>query len=589
MKNKKGKKLKLLLYFFTYFVLYFFAFPLYSLPINEDELLKTINAHIRVKDLQSAHDEAIAALHLFPQSKILWEIYIKVLSKLGNDRELTATWKSYVDTFPDEKKNRVLTETLAWGIIDNAAHSSSPVIRVLALFSAYLSQDAKGIEIIRYLLKDTNSAVRGTAVELSANLRDDNLKDEIYQLLKKENVWSVRLEAIRTLGAMKMQKARSDLMSLLQNPQTSAEETLAAVEALVHIWESPTREEVIRLAKSKRAGLRLLACQILAHFEMKDDIILLLPLLDDHNADVRKAALWVIGYLRINQINGRSTSAIAEEKIKDRDALVALKAAWLLTLNDPERGQAAFKPWFDYSERDIRIMAAAHLANCGKYALPLLVEQFKIAKDPYVRMNLSLGLLGQRVETQQACRALFEGLNSTKERWAWDEKDDIHALIPSKLRHMDDLNNSPDTIDKVTRLEILNILAMMKFSQAQAAIKAFLKEKKWGITAMASAALLTEGDEAALELVRNLLNDNDFQIRIQAALILALWGGGDEALNTLAQAYSQVDRELKERVLEGIVKIASPLSIPFLQKCLFEPSQSLRVVAAAGLLLCLYQ
>ena len=65
-------------------------------------------------------------------------------------------------------------------------------------------------------------------------------------------------------------------------------------------------------------------------------------------------------------------------------------------------------------------------------------------------------------------------------------------------------------------------------------------------------------------------------------------GGGDTALDTLTIAYSQVDREMKERILEGIVKISSPKSIPFLLDRLQEPNQSLRVMAAAGLVLCLY-
>lgn len=567
------------------FTLLFTPFTLY--PSSPVEYVKAVNAHLRIKDFQSAHDEALEALHLFPHNKALWEVYIKVLSKQGNEKEMISTWKNYVDVFPEEKDNRVLIETLAWGIIGNASHSSSPMIRVMALLSAFLSQDAKGIELLRRNLRDTNSAIRGIAVELSADLRDDDIKDEVYRLFQDETVWSVRLEVIRSIGAMKMKKAQDDLMSLLQNSNTTAEETAVVIEALVDMWDSATREGVERLAHSGRAGLRLLACEVVGHFEMKDDIDLIAPLIEDHNADVRKAALWVIGYLRIQELDGKPVIAIAEKKLNDIDPLVGVKAAWVLTLNDPQKGQAAFKPWFKHANRDVRIMAAAHLAACGKYAFPLIVEQFKSSREPYVHMNLAFGLLGQRTETQIACQALYEGLQNVKERWSWDEKNNVRALVSNKLKHTDDLNNSPENIDQITRLEILNILAIMKFSKAQQAIKSFLQQKTWGITAMAAATLLTEGDESALELVQNLMNDPDMQVRIQAALILALWGG-DAALDTLSKAYPQVDREMKERILEGIVKISEPQSIPFLLERLQEPNQSLRVMAAAGLLLCLY-
>ena len=560
-----------------------------SLPhLSENESVKFVYAHLRIKDAQSANGEAVEALHLYPHSKPLWEAYIKVLATQKNEKEMISIWQQYVDVFPEERENRALNETLAWGIIDNASYSSSPIIRVMALLSAFLSQDIKGIEILRRNLQDNNSRIRGIAVQLSANLRDEDIQDEVYHLFQKETVWNVRLEAIHTLGGMKIKKAQKELLMLLQNSKTTAEETTAIIEALVEMWDTGTRDEVARLAQSNRAGLRLLACQFIAHFEMKNDIDLIVPLINDHNADVRKAALWVIGYLRIQQLEGHSVVSIAEKKLADMDPLVGIKAAWVITLNDPEKGQKAFKPWFENANRDVRIMAAAHLAACGKYAFPLIAEQFKQSKDPYVKMNLSFGLLGECTDMQSACWALYEGLQIVKEKWAWDEKSHVRALIPSKLRHTDDLNNSPETVDHITRLEILNLLAIMKFPHAQQAIKSFLQQKTWGITAMAAATLLTEGDEAALELVQNLMNDPDMQVRIQAALILALWGGGDIALNTLSKAYSQVDREMKERILEGIVKISSPKSIPFLLDRLQEPNQSLRVMAAAGIILCLY-
>ncbi len=560
----------------------------FVLPVNEVEYTKALHAQVRIKDFSSAENEAIEALHLYPHSKALWEIYIKVLAKQGHEKQMISTWKSYVDVFPEEREKRDLIEILAWGVIDNASHSSSPVIRVMALLSAFLSQDAKGIEILQRHLKDQSSAVRGIAVELSANLHDEDIKDEIYRLFQNETVWNVRLEAIRSLGGMKMKKTQNELLMLLQNSKTTAEERAVIIEALVNMWDMATYQEVARLAQSDRAGLRLLACQVIAHFQMKDAMDLMAPLIDDHNSEVRQAALWVLGYLRIQQLNGMDVVSLVEKKLKDMDPLVAIKAAWVMALNDPIKGQEAFKPWFRHADREVRVLAAAHLSACGKYAFPLIIELFSQASEPYVRMNLALGLIGQRHDVQSSCQALYEGLMNVKERWAWDEKNYVRVLVPSKLKHTDDLTHTPETVNQTTRLEILNILAVMKFSKAQQAIKAFLQEKTWGITAMAAATLLTEGDEAALELVKELMSDSDMQVKVQAALILALWGGGDVALDTLSKAYLQADRDMKEHILEGIVKISSPKSIPFLLDCLQEPNQSLRIMAAAGLVLCLY-
>jgi HEAT repeat protein len=144
-------------------------------------------------------------------------------------------------------------------------------------------------------------------------------------------------------------------------------------------------------------------------------------------------------------------------------------------------------------------------------------------------------------------------------------------------------------VNQVVRLELLNILAIVKEPMAQEGIKKFLQQKKWGISGVAAALLLSEGDESALEIVKNLLADPDKNIRVQAALILALWGRDEGALTVLREAYPQVSRDMKEKILEGMGRVGAPSSIPFLIETFNDPFQTLRVIAAAACLECLNQ
>jgi HEAT repeat protein len=202
-------------------------------------------------------------------------------------------------------------------------------------------------------------------------------------------------------------------------------------------------------------------------------------------------------------------------------------------------------------------------------------------------MNLAFGLLGQRIETEAACSALFEGLTEEKKRWMWIE-DEFHTLAPSKLKYDETIPNYPEEVNQLVRLEVLSVLAIFKYPKAQEAIKRFLQERTWGVSGLASALLLTEGDESSIELVQELLKDPQPKVRIQAALILALWGEGENALSVLQEAYATADRDLKERILEGVGRIGSLNSIAFLVEKLGEPYQNLRVIAASALLQCLY-
>ncbi|WP_213156337.1 HEAT repeat domain-containing protein [Neochlamydia sp. AcF65] len=555
---------------------------------NEETYVQAAHAHLRIQDFGSASQEAKEGLYLFPHSKTLWAVYIKALAKQGDEKEMLATWKNYIEIFPEEKDNRALIETLAWGVIEHATFSSLPTIRFMAILSAFFSQDAKGIKILLKGLKDKNSALRSASAQMSAHYRDQEIKEEMLRLFHEETVWNVRLQVIRSLGLMKVKEAKQELLDLLQKTTTTAEETRVVIESLVNLWGVATREDVSRLAKDKRAALRLLACEVIAHGDMKDAIDLIIPLIHDSHAEVRQAALWVIGYLRIQEVKGESLWLLVEKKLEDIDPLVSIKAAWLLTLNGSLKGPEAFIKWLESPKRDVRIIAAANLAACGKYAFPLIEEQFNKSADPYVSINLALGLISQRVEIRKACQVLCQGLTHLKEKWSWDEKNHVRALVPNRLRHFDDPDVSPAIIDQMTRLEILNVLAIMRDSQAQQAIKSFLKEKTWGITALASVTLLSEGDQTAIDLVQELLNDEEVQVRVQAALIMARWGRSEKALETLLQAFPEADREMKERILEGMMHISSSQSIPFLLHCLQDSYPSLRVIAAAGLIMCLY-
>ena len=89
----------------------------------------------------------------------------------------------------------------------------------------------------------------------------------------------------------------------------------------------------------------------------------------------------------------------------------------------------------------------------------------------------------------------------------WSEETPFRTLMPSKIRYDDDMAQDPEATNQITRLEILNLLAITRARTAEAAIKNFLKQKKWGISAMAATLLLSEGDETALTLVQNLLTD----------------------------------------------------------------------------------
>ena len=134
----------------------------------------------------------------------------------------------------------------------------------------------------------------------------------------------------------------------------------------------------------------------------------------------------------------------------------------------------------------------------------------------------------------------------------------------------------------MTQEQIIEAVEKMTVLELNALVKAI--EEKWGVSAAAAATLLEEGDEEAFSLVRSLLTEEDQKIRIQAALILGLFGSDPAAIKVLQEAYPTANRELKVHILEALGHIGDPQSVPFLVEILKEPFQMMRVVAASALI-----
>lgn len=553
-----------------------------------EKAIKRVNNHLVIHDYSNAVSEARQALLTYPTSAELWQAYICALSKTEDEKEMMTAWNLYAANFPQPYDDHEVIEAMAWGVINNASATASPLTRLFALLGAFLSQDAKGVNVIYKHMHDKNSSVRAVAVELAGQMRDAKLIDGVQYLFNHEKIPRVRVAVIEALGSMKIVAAKPDLVAIVASQQSSAEEKATAIQALVELLDTVDTSEIQSLATSNRAGLRLVACRLVAHLDLKQNLEVIYPLLKDSCSEVRGAAIAAFGSIQAKEYKGQSVAELAAAMLKDNDPKVAITAAWVLTLNDSHRGQDAFKSWLTHDKQDLRLLAAGALSGCGRHGLPLAQEAFEQAQDPYVKMNLAIGLIGQRVEIEPACACLCNGLSGSEDRWTWTKHGNFRSLVPSRILAEELSLDSPIAVNLETRLDVLNIVATMEYGKAQEALAQSFEHRQWGIAGNAAALLLTEGDEAALDLVRNLLNSPKDIVRVQAALILAIWGREEQVITMLQDAYSNADRELKEHILEGIGRVGAQSSIPFLVARLQEPSQYLRIYAASALLQTLY-
>ena len=388
-----------------------------------------------------------------------------------------------------------------------------------------------------------------------------------------------------------MLEAKKPLQEIIAHPRTLVEEKGTAIIALAGMYETISLQELSQLIQSDRSGLRQLAAELVAHLEFHEGIDLLLPLLSDGSPYVRISTMKTLGFLEARTLQGKATVDCIQDNLKDSHPEVAIMAGWLATLLGDKRGKDVLKEWIEQSRLEPKRLASAALAATGVIGADLAFQKMEKETDLYTKVNLALGLIGQRKEVKSSSEVLFQALEEgKKELWMWEFSGNgvFRTLSPSKVRHREEMPKYPQMTDQLVKLELLSVLSIVKYPQALEAVKGFLKTQAWGVSGTAAATLLQEGEESSLDIVRELLEDPDEKLRIQAALILALVGGDPSAARVLIEAYPRVDREMKMHILEALGHIGDPSSIPFLVELFKEPFQGLRIVAASALIQCLY-
>ncbi|MCH9608926.1 MAG: hypothetical protein S4CHLAM45_03350 [Chlamydiales bacterium] len=545
--------------------------------------LRRVSSHIKVGDSTASVIEARRVVDLHPNTPISYEMMIKALATTGDLSEMLNFWEKFHEKFPVESMANPVLEEICWGVLREARGANTLSTKLIGIIGAALTQDAYAVDFLISGMRDSNAHLRGISVQLGSLLRDGPLQEEIIHLLHNEKRREVKLEVIKAIGELKKKGLYPDLIEIVEDKKSSAKERGAAIVAILKISDKVERKQLQQLASDKRAGLRQLACESIAKFELKEHADLLFSLVNDANPEVAASALRAVGFLRLEGYGAYTTVDFVKPLAKTLDPTVGVTASWVLLLHDKKAGEEAFSHWIFHEKQHVRAFAASAIASSGKYGVKTALMFLEKTTDPYVRANLALALIGQRVNCDQACAVLDELLSDPQERWM-KEEGVFSTLQRSTLTHKPGIPNFPEVVNQTVRLEMLNLLAILDYPGAHDAIHHFLKERRYGVTGLAAETLLGEGDESAIDHVREMLDDPDKGIRLDAALVLATWGRDPSALPVLLEVYPEADRMVKIKILESLGRVGDRSVIPFLIERLSEPSLNLRMVAASVLI-----
>lgn len=565
------------------FVIFSIAVLLFLIPssllANPESSARRIQAHLLIGDAQAAVNEGRQALKSFPKNPLIYEWLIRSLSSLGEDDAMMQVWGEFHAQFEERSLEQDILEEMCWGILKKGQRATGLSSQLICVIGAALTHDMRAVPFLLHGMQHSNADIRGIAVELASAYGDHPLREQISTLFHTEKVLDMRLKVIKALGKLKIETHLPDLIQCVANPKTGPKEKLAAIEAIIHIHEKIDSDELRFLVSSDRSGLRQLACEVIAHCELKESADLLIPLINDPHPEVCAAALKTWGIFK-----KEVTEGIKQLALKGVDPTVGVTAAWVWLIRDPIEGELGMIRWLEHENERIRALAASAVATAGPYGITLAKKILGTSKDPYVKANLAIALAGQRESSEEVCEVLENCLQNQHERWMFSENGLFKTLEKSDLSHNPSITNFPEVVNQTVRLEVLNLLAILESPRALEALKVFLKERKWGVTGIAAETLLGEGDETAMDLVREALEDADPEVRTEAALVLASWGKDHSALPILLEIYPKAERQLQLKILESLGRLGEKKTIPFLIERLKEPSLIIRMVTASVLI-----
>ena len=559
------------------FLVSLFSFSLFAIEPALVKELRDIEASLFIQDGKGALKRARKAKEIWPNSKEVQAAYIQSLVSM---EEESFAFSSYLDFRKNFEEDWDLLEKIAWGVIQKGIKSSQYQVQIISLLGAFFTQDVEAVKIMQKMMNSPHTMIRALAMQLSCYYGDDVLAMEIVKRLSTESSWHVRVELIKAIGKFRIKEQISYLENILQTAEFSFEEKKAAVESICELYDDLSLEKLALLAKDERAFFRILASHAIGHFKKKEAKNILVSLFHDQRPDVRASALNAYALTFFGE---KEENVLLEKLMHDTHPEVAITASWILFLQNPTQ-EHLLERWLNSSSGKKRLLAAAAVAAAGERGVKIAKKMIRNSEDPFVKLNLALALLRQREDLSMAKETILKALQN-KSWWMKQQKGAFFSYIcPSKIRRNFACFAMPETVDQMVRFEIFSLLSYVEEPRVKDFMKSFLQEANLQVKSEVILFLLKEKDFFATEIVEPLLEEKDQELRLRAALLLAIFAKEPKAVAVLEQAYSGATYEQKLEILEGMTRVGKRENIAFFLKVLNEPHPALRTIGASALL-----
>jgi HEAT repeat protein len=374
----------------------------------------------------------------------------------------------------------------------------------------------------------------------------------------------------------------------LNEDALSLEEKIGYILALKEMADDYSLDEITEHSSSKSAARRLLACFLLSSSKCAYNEDLLLKLLSDHHLWVRQAAV-------LTCVKKKAFSQAVQDKVASfyEQKSFELKKTYFyygLVAQNPEC-QKRFIQYFESSDIDVRKQLAAILTASGPEQ-DLLVEKILDARpDPYTRLVLGLYTLSGH-EYSKGIQVVLQALKELEGHKIFALSDPIlpiFTLEDEGNSHLSMTAGQRRIKDKHLRLQLFHLLAIKKHPEAKSVLKDLLKTDLFEISLDAMMHFWEHFGWEDRDYLKEILEDNDPELRLKAALVLSYLDYDKTARTTLMKTYHKQNYSMQIQMLFALSKYHEEDVIDFYFKQLKSKYPLIQAVSAGCLFTALYK
>jgi hypothetical protein len=517
-------------------------------------------------------------------------IYFAIQSYAGAG--MTTKAQEVIDTFSDLLKEKGYyyksLETLSLSVFQKHFQSQQEPLKLASLAAISQESDARVLDLVLKAFDNPSLKVKMLALRGLSQFADEKVKRMLAAHFQSSRHPSLNVSIARLFALWHDKRLLPILNKKIHEDALSVDEKISYIMVIKKLLKEVDYDRLKELVVSQSGSERLLATYLINPLIHKDLDSLYLKLLSDNQLLVKQSAVASI-------IKNKYLSESVYQLIsswKDDKSLELNKAFYYYGLvNHDKNALEIFEKDFEQGSLEKKKILASILYCSGPDHDNLAKRLIEKTSDPLIHLQLGLYLLSG-VDPAHGVTVICKSLKLT-------ENKKLFALVDPVFPFFMIENETNATVsvtaghrramDKHLRLKMFHLLALKKMPEAKDILKQLLKTDLFEVSLDAMVHFWENFGYEDSEYLKNILNENDPELKLKAALVLSYLDYDKSIRKFLIDSFPKQNYGMQIQILFALSKYREDDVIQFYTQLMKSKYPMIQAVSAGCLFTCLYR